>query len=775
MLKMIMLTKVSFKNNKAQSMIFAGLICICTILLCLEFVSIHKYLPLYQEKSAKYNSEHVMAIFSESLYETNYYNFIKNSDLTSDAELSDCQYLQQTTYTYNNEDVKGNLLVYNYDSKRKIGNYNLKNNSKEEYEHPVYLPVQFKLAGGFDLGDKFTLLVDSKHFTYKIAGFYEEMILGSINGGMTVALTANDYDELADQMNHSIDCKLIEARCHEPEKSAKLHEKLVEKYPLADKGIFYDYTQGKYVRTFTTNIIVILIAAFIVIMLIVNGIVIKYSLQNSIDEQMTDIGMLKAIGYTGCQLCSGYGGQFLLLMLVGNVVAIVATAFILPVYEGIISAVSGMIWTGSNFVLEMMLTIVIIGVFTLICIILSVSKCYHIVPLKALYNEVNEKHRKRSVLPLAKSKGNLQVLLALKQLFCNLGKQVYVTFIMLAVSIPIVFAFVLFYNSVYHSDIFHQKLVGEYCDISCKLNEDSDATKLLSDIENLDDVDNAIYYDTCLVNVKNIKIQLYITENYNETKYNICYKGRSPRTEDEVAIGGVLANSIHKDVGEKIKIKNGDKSAEYKITGLIQSASYLGSDAQITKDGYKILDKNYKSSVMYIYLKDGVNRKQMIKSISKKYTKEVEDVTDSKGYVDTVCGTYDSVIKAVVIVILAVTLTISFFVLFMLIKNILKSQKREFGIEKALGYSNGQVIFQIVFRVEILALIGSVIGIIITYFTVDNVISTLLNCVGIMNIGFIVKATHMIIIGILLNIFVTGCSIGLSKNVRNIEPSALID
>lgn len=775
MLRWMMLTKISFKNNKAQSLIFAGLICICTILLCLEFVSIHKYFPLYQEKSSEYNAEHVMAIFGESMYEDEYFNYVKNSKLTSETELSDCQYLQQTTYTYNKQEVKGNLLVYNYDNKRKIGNYNIKYNSKEKYEHPVYLPVQFKLAGGFDLGDKFSLLVDNMHFTYKIAGFYEEMILGSINGGMTAALTEKDYDKLTREMSHSTDCKLIEARCHKPEKSVKLHENLVEKYPSANNGIFYDYTQGKYVRTFTTNIIVMLIAAFVVIMLIVNGIVIKYSLQNSIDEQMTDIGMLKAIGYTGFQLCSGYGGQFLLLMLVGNVVGIAVTAFILPIYESIISAVSGMIWTGSNFILEVLLTIIIIAVFTFICIILSVSKCYHVVPLKALYNEVSERYRKKSVLPLEKVKGNLQVILALKQLFCDVGKQIYLAFIMLAVSIPIVFAFVLFYNSVYHSDIFHQKLVGEYCDISCKLNEDSDATNILNEIQSMDDVDNAIYYDTCLASVNKAKILLYITEDYYKTKYNICYKGRSPKTENEVAIGGVLAKSIHKDVGQKVTIKNGDKSTEYKITGLIQSASYLGNDAQLTKEGYKKLDKNFKASVMYIYLKNGVNRKQMLSSIKKTYTKEIDEFTDSKGYVDTVCETYDNVINAVVVVILVVTLTISFFVLLMLIKNILKSQKREFGIEKALGYSNGQIVFQIVFRVEILALIGSFIGIIITYFTVDNAISTLLNCVGIMNIGFIVKVKHIIIIGILLNIFVTFCSICLSRNVRSIEPSSLID
>lgn len=149
-------------------------------------------------------------------------------------------------------------------------------------------------------------------------------MLATLNSTTTgLILEDAQYQQLSDTFQHSIDGNMYLVKLTDPS-SAELyttrHTPDVNRSSMLYDCVFYDTI--KMARTITSSIGSLLIIAFAVILASISVIVIKFRIGNSIEEDMHNIGALKAIGYTGKDIVNSFLLQFLTMTIIGAIFGI---------------------------------------------------------------------------------------------------------------------------------------------------------------------------------------------------------------------------------------------------------------------------------------------------------------------------------------------------------------------------------------------------------------------------------------------------------------------
>ena len=95
-------------------------------------------------------------------------------------------------------------------------------------------------------------------------------------------------------------------------------------------------------------------SAFALLILIISIIIIVFTINNNINRDVTNIGALKAVGYTVAQIRASLMAEYILVGAVGTALGIGLSYVIYPVLEeNIIREITGLIW--KNRFMEMIL------------------------------------------------------------------------------------------------------------------------------------------------------------------------------------------------------------------------------------------------------------------------------------------------------------------------------------------------------------------------------------------------------------------------------------
>ena len=112
---------------------------------------------------------------------------------------------------------------------------------------------------------------------------------------------------------------------------------------------------------------------------------------------------------------------------------------------------------------------------------------------------------------------------------------------------------------------------------------------------------------------------------------------------------------------------------------------------------------------------------------------------------------------------------------FFVTDSILLTQKTDFGIMKALGYSTGQIISQAVMTFMLYIAGGSILGSFFLYFCANAVISGLFHGMGVYKVAFPFPAAWIVVLFLCMEA-VGGMTAFISSwKVRKIVPCSLIN
>lgn len=789
MKKIWMLCISNLRKGKGQAVTFLIIILLASFLLNIGLVIYFNYNNNFGKRAEEFNAADIlMAVQNVEPDVINPFMEKVRADKRT-LELEKRSVLVSSgTFLYSGGEMSKVMVVLNEEDHSNIGKMKYVEKSEKKMEKPVYLPWLLSTGGGYKVGDDYTVTLSTttgieKKFTYQVAGFFEETYLATIYSTMTgILLEPKEYQELSDFFEGSIDGTMLMGQIS----SQMDGEKYVTKYfseltkelsPLTlSDSIFWELIKQS--RTITSSIGAMIIVAFAIIIVIVALIIVKFRIDNHIEEDMPNFGALKAIGYTSRQIIGSILMQFSLVSAVGGVIGISLSYAAIPFVSNMLAAQTGIIWEQGFDAFATILCMLCILLMIQLVSLNAAAKIKRLHPIVALRGGIMTHSFKWNPLPLVKMRGNLILRLSGKLFFQNSKQNIMVGIIISVISFVAVFSGVLYYNICVKDEVFLSHTSGEDMDIVLKANSFENSEKLLLEVRKMPKVEKAIYYENKNLSNKEdgTSIMGYVCEDFSKvSNKNVLIKGRFPKQANEIAIGGLLAKKLNKEIGDTLCIAVEDSSMEYLISGFLQSSNYLGRDACLTTEGYKNLVPDYWQSTISVYLTAKEDADKFIETVKKEQGDKFVGVNNYWEMIESSMGVYKKVVSILVWVILFITILVIILTLFLIVKTLLLRKKKEMGIQKALGFTTGQLILQTACGFLPVLLIGTIVGCLAGGMGVNSILSILFSGIGILKVNFIILPGMLVGLcaGITWIGFVT--VIVVSGRIRKISPYTLMN
>lgn len=784
--KIFRLAMANIRKGKGQASSFILIILIGALMLYLGMVTAFEYVDNFDKKaeqlcspdlvfSAQTDSREFTEEFTGRLLEDGRVAEVESGP----ALIADCKF----SYGGGEQNRVGVVLDKSRDVR--LAKWAMVEESGLTGEYAIYLPYLFQTAGVSGIGDDFDITFNrlglpEEKMRFTVAGFYEDTYFSTINNTTTGFLMNHEgYERLAEALGDSVRGTLVSVNAVNAEDAERIVSNyktiMKELLPAGRIGDSSHYEVVKSARTITSSIGSIVIVAFSILLIAIALVVVKFRIGNSVEEEMQNIGALKAIGYTSRQIILSFLIQFSFLALIGSLLGLLGGFLVLPLLSHMFATQTGILWKLAFSVPAALATVAGIQLPVLLVAFMSANRVRRLHPITALRFGVTTHSFRRNPFPLEKARGSLNLLLAAKQLAHNKVRSFLVGAIIAVVTFTAVFAGVLYMNISVKEEIFLNLTMGDTVNVRLRAKAEEYAAELLAEVRAEENVKKSFYYfEGTAVCEDDYEVYCYVADDFEQVEnrgWN--YKGRFAKYENEVCLGGLLAKKLGKDVGDTLTLRLNDVEQEYLITGLIQGSNYLGQDLCLTGDGYRRLAENFRYTDISVYLREGTD--------SAAFIEEMEASSDNialsinrEALVKSSMGIYSVIIGILAKIIDLITALVVVLVLYLVIKTTLNRQKRELAIKKAIGFTTGQLALQNACSFLPVIMAGSAVGCVCGYLLINPFLSLLFARVGLVKVEFLIPAAMLA--GIFTAITGVGFTVSLlvSGRIRRITPYTLL-
>lgn len=563
-------------------------------------------------------------------------------------------------------DFDMNTVFYNLDEARTLNLLHVPEYLKKD-ENTVYIPMFMKELGGFIEGGEITYSVGDTDHTFEIGGIVSEMQYGNYGTGLIGAyLPSAAYENFADKHREYI---ITEYSIRTAGNADFIQIKKEITGFLSGKGItalnINDKAAAKQTRTMVCTLLIIIFLALAAIILAVSIFLSSFRIRSTIEDELAQMGILKAIGYTGNMIVRSVVWPYTLTGLVSTVIGAAFSYAALPGVAAILAIQSGFTYTPVFDIAALLIVVTVPTSVLFIFAYLSAMKIYKLEPMDAI----------RGVT----GKGNT-------------GQNILLSVLSTGIMVLLSFAGTLLYNVSVRPDNFMNTLSEESPSVIFTAQNDkmSELKKLLWGDGR---VKLVLEYASVPVSCADGSLTAFVCEDFGKVTNDICYEGRSPAAEDEIAVGNALAE--HCPPGSRIEITSADRSAVYTVTGYIQSVNNGGRVCQLTGEGYAKVGG--KISTLNVYLHDK-NAEGFIAEYEESNEALIASSVNYEQLSENGRTMYAGIVSAVTVILFMISVLMAFLVLYVIIHSMISRRRQEFGIYKAIGYTGRQLTVMTVSR-----------------------------------------------------------------------------
>ena len=762
MSRILTLQKNFFKKNLKDIISFSIILLISTILLTSSIVINNNIDKEYNLKHDRLNTANVFFTINKSDYNDEILNDIKSiEDVNSEVEKHEGIFLSIPVMM---EDAKQdqNIIFYKYDDKRTISKFDLVNENSKLNDQSVYLANYTYIHSGLNINDLFEIELNDKTYSFVIDGVIEEMQYGNYSSSIIGEyLSKRAYNELLEQNEKNEVVTIL----MKSDNSYDTYNRVSKYFSSKDIDIInknYD-EQSKTQRLAIANILVFIISAFSLLVLIVSLLISKFKITESIEEELANMGVLKALGYTSNEIITAIILPYILMGVLVSFIGFGLSLYVTPILAQIIEMQSGFRWIPKfDFVSDSIVFMVNLGLIFVFSL-LSARKIKTVNPINAIRGIEPGKDNKVH-FEIDKTKGNISFILMLKNFVTSKKQNVLLGIVIFFITILSSFAGILYYNVNMNPIHFINTLVEEHPSVVVTVKSD-----IKEELKKYENVSNIVYYDEMqTINYQNNSYKALISETYQNLANDLCYEGHNPIKSDEIAVGSSIKDKYDLKIGDFIETKKNGHFYKYEVVGFIQSVNYSGEIFELTLDGYKHLDTNYESRVLYVYLENEDLSGDFIKQIEKDFDEKIVSTLDYAESMNSASTMYVSLVSLICIIIIIVTAILIYLILYILISSIILKRKQEWGIFKSIGYKNNQLILQLIGGFLPSVIFATILGMILNKLYINRIYTTIFKGVGVYKISF--EYPIIIFVGIAVAIIISTIVIELllSKKIKKI-------
>ena len=524
----------------------------------------------------------------------------------------------------------------------------------------------------------------------------------------------------------------------------------------------------------TASVIVImmdLIAMVAAVVILSSVIVIRHKITNDIDDQMQSIGVLEALGYRSREISLAYVYEYLTLSIIGAVLGVIITFVTDPFMTKLLQSFLGHKGSVGLGISGLVLPMIVIILIVLITALLKARVIKKYPPVVAFRKGIKTHHFGKNRLSLDKTKSDINLRLGFRNIIKNKKQNIGIFICILLSGLSITFC-------VMVADIFRDGGSGfktccgyESGDFYLTFEPGVTSDEIAEELYSYDEVrkitDMHVQALT-IVGDSEMNIQAVSYKDFKETENVFVTKGRLPEHDNEAVLKKTIAENLGYEIGDSIILRGKGIEKSYIITGYTNT---INDTVLITLDGLNRVYPISEHGLTNVYLKEGADAEAFRKKIEERYGKSTEELmkeSSSDGTVEDrirakaeqqmavlaseygvtnanyaikigdkmITGgtsklrlseitTLDSLIESsigsisrlstvfslVVTIVVAVIISV---ILNFLIDSTIRKQRKEFGIEKSMGYTSKDIKKQIVSRIMPIAVPAVIAAVLVT-------------------------------------------------------------
>ena len=625
--------------------------------------------------------------------------------------------------------------------------------------------------GQFAPGERIELRIGGHDESFRIAGVVEEMEFGNA-GSQILAFSAPAarfarLERAYPQARMTEYAVSVSAGADPRAVRSRLERALAQ----AGTPVAIDASSVRATRMMVSRLIILILVVFAVLVTVVILALCTFHIRNIVETDRTDMGVLKALGYTGQMISHAMMAPYLLVCVGATVIGLALSTLATPAIGSLIALQAGFTFHAQADARAWLITIAALAGVTLLFAWIGVRSLRALQPIEAIRG-ISARSQRHTVRPFNRMPGNVRTAISLQQAAASPSRNLLVGCMAFLMTLIVSFAAVLTYNATVTPDNLYNTLSTETPQVVATPSQ-RETTEAMQRIRAIPGVQNVIAYTTARVGIDGTQMPAFVSDDFDATRNDIRYEGNHPATAHEIAMGSALADAH--PIGSKVTVSHGGTALSYTVVGYIQSVNDGGTVCELTNAGYTRLDPDFAHNphTLYVYC-DGADTARVIRAIESTCADLVTHTTDMERMRETSQQMYGSIMSAVSLAMLILAIGLTGLVLMMVVRSTIVRERRRFGILKALGYTSGQLMRQIAAALMPATAAGAVLGALVAGMAARPVTDALFATVGVMRSQFDHPALLPIAAALALTAVQGALALGFTTPIRTISPYQLI-
>ncbi|MDE7249477.1 MAG: ABC transporter permease, partial [Lachnospiraceae bacterium] len=610
-------------------------------------------------------------------------------------------------------------------------------------EASVYIPMYMKELGGFAEGGSIVYSIDGKEHAYDIGGIVLEMQYGNYGTGMIGGYFPGAvYEDFAQEYSDHVIAEYSLKTTGTADLS-KIKNTISE--ILREKGIVLlninDRDTSKQTRTMVCTLLIVIFLALAAIILVVSIFLSNFRIRSAIEGELAQMGVLKAVGYTSHMIIASTIMPYMFVGIAATVIGIALSYAVLPSVAGILAIQSGFSYTPDFDIMALLIVILTLTCAILLFSYISAGKIHRLEPINAIRGITGDESAGQNILLFIVSFG-IMVLLS--------------------------FAGTLLYNVNVKPDNFMNTLSEESPSVIFTA-EDGKMTELKESLQNDSRVRLFMEYASVPVSYEDGSLTAFVCEDFLKATNDICYEGHSPVNANEIAVGNAISDKY--PIGSEIELTAHNQSADYIVTGYIQSVNNAGSVCQLTSEGYEKIGDTTNSVNVYLYHK---NADEFIKEYEENHDAVIKSSVNFEQMSENGRMMYTGIVSVIVMILFVISVLMVLLVLYVIINSMISRRRQEFGIYKAIGYTNRQLTVKTALEFIPVVAVASIISVIAGLWYLPAINNIIFSLIGAVKNHFEVSVWILIAFAMMFTAVAFVISILLSAPIKKITAYSLL-
>lgn len=454
--------------------------------------------------------------------------------------------------------------------------------------------------------------------------------------------------------------------------------------------------------------------------------VLSHSIGSTIEQDYTNMGILKTMGFTSEKLRVIQLLQYLIITLcgmgLGLLLSILAAGFICRMTV----TTTGLLIPSALPIGICLLALAVILLLLMGFVWLRTGKIHRISPVSAIRGTWKKSQEsKKAAFPIQKK--CLSFWLAMRQLLS--GKRRYIGACLVAVLL-----------------VFFASLIGR---VNAWLGPNGEG---LMDAFNPADLHIAAQPmgETTIEQVEQtIESYTSITDSYDLAMPSVSVNGvdmtanviteperfhllseQTCRNSNEVVLTEFVAADLGVSVGDTVIVAGALGSGEYVVSGIYQCANDMGMNIGMNREGYDLIGEESPTMwCTHYFLADPSLQPEIMQALQNTYGGDVYLHENSWPGLAGIL----SAMQLLMIFLYAMVILFVLVVTLLTAGKLLRAEQKDLSIYRTLGFSAGRLRRSFALRFGVIALLGSILGTILSAFLTDPLVAVLMRMEGISN------------------------------------------